>query len=359
MAVNACASVQRIGPATQERAWRTYLGTDWRAPATFDSVNPDPQPVWRIDVGRGVAGAPALTEDLVAVAQVDRQVALLDRATGDVIWRHRVPNPPGPGPLVDGDRVYVATQEDRGRVHALQLATGAEVWSAVVGDVAAPLAMDDSTLYAATTTGHVSAIATANAVRRWRVQLTGAVRVTPLLTPAGIVIATTGDSVFLLSRTTGAVRIRRAVRGSVLAAPAWADSTVLLATSAGELMALRPDSLTTRWRLDVGGGVVGTVAVLQRTVYALTDRGVLWRVPLDDPTAAGRVETGVIARAGPAPTASGVFLGGVNGALALLDPATGERRWSVRLQPPLQQPVVVDGRCFIAVSARGEVVAFR
>jgi outer membrane protein assembly factor BamB len=99
--------------------------------------------------------------------------------------------------------------------------------------------------------------------------------------------------------------------------------------------------------------------VHQRTAYALTERGRLWRVPLDDPASATHVETGIIARAGPAPTASGVFLSGVNGELTLIDPATGERRWSVRLQAPLEQPVLVDGHFFLAVSARGEVVAFR
>jgi outer membrane protein assembly factor BamB len=359
VAVNACASVQRIGPATQERAWRTYLGSEQRAPAALDSVNIDPQPVWRTDVGRGVAGAPALTEDLVAVAQVDRQVALLDRSTGDAIWRHRLANPPGAGPLVDGDRVYVATQEDRGRVYALQLATGGGVWSAGVGDVAAPLAMDDSTLYAATTTGLVAALGTASGARRWRAQLPGAVRAAPLPTPAGIVVATTSDSIFLLARGTGAVRVRRALRGSVLGAPALADSLVLVGTSAGELVALGLDSLAPLWRVDLGGGVVGCVAVRQRTAYALTGRGRLWRVPLDDPASATHVETGIIARAGPAPTASGVFLAGVNGELTLIDPATGQRRWSVRLQAPLEQPVVVDGHFFIAVSARGDVVAFR
>lgn len=359
VAVNACASVQRTGPATQERAWRTYLGSEQRAPAALDSVNIDPQPVWRTDVGRGVSGAPALTEDLVAVAQPDRQVALLDRSTGDVIWRHRLVTPPGAGPLVDGDRVYVAAQEDRGRVYALQLATGGGVWSADVGDVAAPLAMDDSTLYAATTTGLVAALGTANGARRWRARLPGAVRAAPLPAPAGIVVATTSDSIFLLARGTGAVRVRRGLRGSVLGAPALAGSLVLAGTSAGELIALGLDSLAPLWRVDLGSAVVGSVAVLQRTAYALTGRGGLWRVPLDDPTSATHVETGIIARAGPAPTASGVFVAGVNGELALIDPATGQRRWSVRLKAPLEQPVVVDGHFFIAVSARGEVVAFR
>ena len=359
MGVNACASVQRSGPASQERAWRTYLGSERRAPESADSLNHDPQPVWRADIGRGVAGAPALTEGLVVVAQVDRQVALLDRATGDVIWRRRLLTPPGGGPLLENDRVYVATQEERGRVHSLRLASGKGAWSAAAGDVAAPIAMDDSTVFAATTRGQVLALRASDGRSRWRTSVSGAVLAAPLPTHAGLVVATTSDSLFLLHRATGAVRARRGLRGSVVSGPALADSLVIAGTTAGELVALRAESLTVRWSVSLGGRIVGTVAVQRGTAYALTDRGSLWRVPLDAPERAARVETGVIARAGPTPTASGVLLCGVNGELTLVDPSTGERRWSVRLRAPLEQPAAVDGRFFVVASLRGEVVAFR
>ena len=359
VAVNACVSVQRLAPATQDRAWRTYLGTDSRAPADWDSLNADPQPVWRSDVARGIVGAPALTEDLVAVSQVDRQVAVLDRATGDVIWRHRLSNAPGSGPLVDGDRLYVATQEERGEVRALQLGTGASLWSARVGDIAAPLALDDSTVYAGSTEGYVVALHSGSGARLWRVRLAGAVRAAPVPTSAGLVVATTTDSIFLLDRGTGAVRARRGLTGSIVATPASLDTLIIAGTTGGDLVALRPEGLALRWHVNIGGAVVGSVAAQNGVAWALDERGELWRVPLDDPASASHAGTGVVSRAGPSPTASGVFLSGLSGELFLVDPATGTRLWSARLRGPLTQPAVVDGRFFVAVSARGQIIAFR
>jgi outer membrane protein assembly factor BamB len=360
--VNACASYApgvRTGPASQERPWRTYLGSARRAPATGDTLYSVPQAVWRTDVGRGIAGSPALTEDILALAQVDRQVALLDRATGDVIWRIRLPASPGAGPLVDGDRILVATQEPTGRVYALRLDTGRRIWSAAAGDVAASLAVDDSVVYAATTTGDVLALRIGNGGRLWRSRLPGAVRAAPVPTPHGVLVATTADSIFRLESSTGRVLARRRLAGSVLAPPASLDSLILVGTTTGQLVALRTDSLTPVWQRELGAPIAGSVAILSGTAYALDVRGTLWRIPLADPAAGSQVATGVVSRAGPSPTPSGVFLAAVDGELVLVDPETGAHRWSSPVQAPLEQPPLVDGRFFVAAAARGVVMAFR
>lgn len=356
--VNACASVSRVGPATQERAWRTYLGSLLRAPGPGESLNVNPQPVWRAVVGRGIIGAPAVTEDVIAISQVDRQVVLLDRSTGDVIWRRRLSDHLGSGPLVEDDRVFVATQDGDGRAFALQLATGKPIWSAPVGGAAVPLVLADAALYAASLEGWVSRLSPSTGGRQWRTRVPGAVRAAPVPTPAGLVVATAADSMFLLSLASGEVRARRGTRGAVLAAPALADSVLLVGTTAGKLMALDPATLATRWERDVETGVVGAIAVREGVAYVLTLGGALWRVPLDAPQRAEATPLGVVARAGPAPVAGGVLITGVNGEIALVS-RSGARGWNVRLDGPVSEPVIVDGRMVLAVSERGEVVAFR
>jgi outer membrane protein assembly factor BamB len=357
--VNACASAGRIGPASQDVAWRAYLGSQQRASAVAESILGDPQPIWRTDVGRGVVGAPALTEDLVAVSQVDRQVALLDRSTGDIIWRHRLRANIGSGPLIDDDRLYVATQTDAGQVVALALRTGKQAWATALGDVAAPLALHDAVVVAATVEGRVAALRAATGRPVWRVRLSGAVRAAPVITGAGVLVATTDDSLFLLDGATGAVRERRATVGTVLAAPAVAGGLVLVGTTAGHLEACDSATLVPRWRLDVGGEVVGSVAVQGRAAYVLTALGDLWTVPLDAPERAHSVPLGIVARAGPTPVAGGVIVAAIDGQLALVDASTGERRWSARIQPPVVQPVIAGERFLVATSERGAVVAFR
>jgi len=358
LADNACASVYRPGPAHQERRWRDYLGSNQRASAAADTLAADPEPVWRTDVGRGVAGAPALTENLVVLAQVDRQLTVLDRSTGAVIWRRRFGENIGSGPLVDYDRVFFATQTDQGQVVALELSTGRKLWGTRLGDVAAPLAINGAQVYAGTVGGLFVSLSAAGGGRAWGTQLSGAVRAAPVAVAGGVIAATGADSLYLLDRVSGAIRARRGTDGTVLAAPALADSLLLFGTTGGRLAACDTATLTTRWSLDVGSEVIGAVAVQRDTAFVLTHDGDLWWVPLDAPAHASKIALGVVSRGGPTPVAGGVLIASVTGQLTLVD-ARGTTRWTAQIKRPVVQPVISDGRFLLAVSERGEVVAFR
>lgn len=356
--VNACASVIREGPASQEHAWPAYLGSARRASPDADTPNATPQAVWRASPARGITGGPAVSEDVIAVALTDRQVALLERSTGELLWRHRLGQNLGAGPLLADDRLFVAEQGPGGDVHALRLLDGGSLWSQHVGDVAAPLALSGGSLYAGSIEGWVFSLDPATGARRWRTRLSGAVRSAPLPVPGGLLVATGADSLFLLEILHGGVRQRRATRGTVLAAPALADSVVVIGTSAGHVEGLDPVTLESRWSLELGESVVGSIAVREGTAYALTGRGILALVPLQAPRDARRITLGLVARAGPAPVPGGVIVCGVNGEIVWADSA-GATRWTTRLEPPVSEPVVVEGRTFYAVSGRGAVVAFR
>src|SRR5256885_9958117 len=141
-------------PPRQETSWPTYLGTPRHDACAAESLNADPRPLWHTDVGRAVRGSPAMGETVLVVGVADRVVALVDRATGQSLWRSRVAGTIHGGPLLDGDRVYVATEATPdARVYALRLRDGRTIWSTKTESIVAPLALDGDTLYAATEAG--------------------------------------------------------------------------------------------------------------------------------------------------------------------------------------------------------------
>jgi len=211
----------KLGPARQDASWPAYLGTPRHDACAAESLNTDPRPLWRTDVGRAVRGSPAIGETIIVAGAADRIVALVDRATGQALWRTRVAGTIHGGPLLEGDRLYVATEATPdARVYALRLRDGHSLWDTKTESISAPLALDGDTLYAGTETGLVLRLETSGGKITWRRRLPGAIRAPPVPTAAGIAVATTADTLYLLDRGTGQVRARLPTPGTVLGGPA-------------------------------------------------------------------------------------------------------------------------------------------
>ena len=275
-----------------------YLGTPGHDQAAAERLNPDPRLLWKTDVGRAVRGAPALGETIIAVGATERLVLLLDRDSGEPLWRLRVNGPIHSGPLLDGDRLYVATERPGGSVTAVRLRDGRRLWSQRVGSVAAPLAFDGEGLYAGTETGRVLRLDPENGRPVWRADLGGAIRAAPVVTPREVLAATTRDTVYLLDRATGAVRARLATAGSVLATPALGPGRLFLATSRGRVAAVSLPELSVVWDFDAGDAVFGAPALVGDTLYVLARDGRLSVIPVATPRAARVLALDITAVAG-------------------------------------------------------------
>jgi len=363
-AVNATGCVayvpsSKLGPARQDAGWVAYLGNSHHDACAAESLVPDPRPLWRADVGRAVRGSPALGETVVAVGVAERVVTLLDRATGQALWRTRLHGTIHAGPLLEEERLYVATEAPEGRVYALRLRDGRTLWSTKTESVVAPLALEGDTIFAATERGTVLRLEAERGAVAWRRHLPGAVRAAPVATPFGLAVATAADTLYLLDKTSGEVRARLATPGTVLAAPALAESRLYFGTTGGHVLAVELPGLAVAWDHPAGDGVFGAVAVARDTVYALARDGALWLIPAAHPAGARAIALRIVATAGPTPLAAGVLVASVSGEVLLVDPGAGTIRWRVQLDGPIEQPPLVRDRQLVVVSGRGDIHAYR
>lgn len=297
---------------------------------------------------------------MIAVGAVDRQVVVLDRESGESIWRQRVNGTLQAGPLLDVDRLYVATEQaPEGRVYALRLSDGHQLWSRATGSVTAPLVLDRDAVYAATEGGRVLRLRRDRGTVIWRQKLSGAVRAGPVRTGAGLVVATTADSLYLLDLATGRIVARRSTPGAVLGTPALAGTRLFLGTTAGRLLEIAVPALEVQWELNVEDGVYGAPAVSDDTLFALTRAGHLWIVPINASGMARSHSLDVVAVAGPTPTASGVLVASIEGEVLLVDSTTGEICWRAQVEAPVEQPPLVMDRQLIVVGGRGAIHTYR
>ena len=356
----ACVPVVKPGPARQELGWTAYLGSARHDAGAGETLNPDPRPLWRAAIGRAVRGSPALGETILAVGTVDRNVVLVDRTSGDVLWRQRVDGTIRAGPLLDQDRLYVATEaQPEGRVYAIRLRDGKTIWRTRVGSVVAPIAFDGEALYAGTEGGAVVRVDPEAGSVRWRRALSGAIRAGPVATPHGLAVVTTADTLYLLDRTNGQVRGRLATPGAVLGTPATDGRRVYLSTTNGRVLAVNLPELTVRWERAAGDAVYGAPALSHDTLYVLTRDGHLWLIPVEEPGAATRHALGIVATAGPTPIVPGVLVGSVSGEILLVDRGSGTILWRAQVAGPIEEPPLVQGRQLVVVAGRGDIHAYR
>jgi outer membrane protein assembly factor BamB len=369
-AVNASACVPpiRFGPERQESPWLTYLGSPRHDVSAAESLSADPRPQWRTGTGRAVRGAPALGENVVAVGTVERTVVLLNRESGELLWRSRLGGTIHGGPLLDEDRLYVATEAaPDGRVYALRLRTGKPIWVAKTGGIEAPLALDGTAeaLYAGSEAGVAMRLDPETGRILWRRRLAGAIRAAPIPTDRGLAVATDADTLYLLDSRTGDVLAQLAT-GAVLGTPAAAGDHLYLGTMAGHVLAVELPALRVLWDQDVGDAVYGAPALAQDTLYVLTRNGTLWVMPAARSQGAAGGEAGptrialdIVATAGPTPVAAGVLVASVGGEILLVRRGDGTIRWRARVDGPVEEPPLVRDRQLVVVGGRGDIQAFR
>jgi outer membrane protein assembly factor BamB len=358
----ACVPPVRVGPDRQESGWPAYLGTPRHDVSAAETLNPDPRPLWRVDVGRAVVGSPALGETILAAGTTDRAIVLVDRASGEVLWRQRVGGTVRAGPLLDQDRLYAGTEATPdGKVYALRLKTGKPLWSTPLGSVAAPLALDGDALFAATEEGLVARLDPETGVIAWRQRLAGAVRAGPVPAAGHVLVATTADTLYLLARETGDVRARLATPegGAVLGTPVVDGTSAFAATTDGHVLALSLPALTVVWDRPVGDAVLGSPALSHDTLYVLTRNGRLWLIPLATPNAARVLDLAIVAVAGPTPVSGGVLVGSVAGEVLYAGSEDGRVRWRAQVDGPINEPPLVRDRVLFVVAGRGDIHAYR
>ncbi|HLZ46666.1 MAG TPA: PQQ-binding-like beta-propeller repeat protein [Gemmatimonadales bacterium] len=357
-----CAPAMKPGPERQESGWPAYLGNPRHDAAAHETLNPDPRPLWHIELGRGARGSPALGETVMAVGTAERNLVLIDRTSGEILWRSHLDGTVRGGPLLDEDRLYVATEsQPHGQVYAVRLRDGRQLWHARAGSVVAPLVLDSEAVYSGSEEGLVFRFESEHGTMQWRTALSGAVRAGPIITANGLLVATTTDTLYLLDRRTGVVQSRLKLPGTVLATPAIdsAGRRAYLTTTNGHVVAVDVAAWSVRWDRPAGDAIYGAPALVGDTLFVLSRDGRLWLIPIEAPETATSHALDIVASAGPTPVASGVLAASVSGEILLVDPATGAIRWRAQVAGPIEEPPLVRDRQVVVVAGRGNIHTYR
>ncbi|HEX5991538.1 MAG TPA: PQQ-binding-like beta-propeller repeat protein [Thermomicrobiales bacterium] len=279
---NAARTGENPGPAPLERPivkWKTFVGGESYASPVVGSGTvyvatkagslvalrlSDGRELWRAHIGDYVARAtPALSDNTLFVAAGYTLLAI-DAETGKERWSVPLRFAGSCSPVVEGDRVFVATQE--GHLSAFSTQTGEEIWhyrneNLLFGSPA----VAEGVVVIADEAGAATAIDAESGRELWQRPLGGEAFTTPAIARGVAFVATNAPSLTALELNTGTQLWRREIGGE--SSPAAADGVVFLGGDDQAVRAIDATSGETRWSSPLGYAIRSSATLADDGVY--------------------------------------------------------------------------------------------
>lgn len=303
-------SVYALDLTTGARIWT--LRTDGRI-----TTSPD---VAQVDMGQGSAPAVAVFAGDDGVIRARDALRDLETERWSTALDARVAS----SPVIADGSVFVATRA--GQVHALDLASGEELWRYPaegdgIGPISADLALGEGVLYVGTEEGGFHLVDVATGEGRCSVELATPIAASPVIADGAVLISTRGNTIFMRpvgECNQGSVEGRLPLYGTETAvevAPAVTSEAMYL--PAGRfLYSISLADNQHRWpasTVDAGSPILSAPVVTDDAVYFGTEEGLAIAVDRDSGEELWRWQTGNFVRASPVVIDGAVYIASGDG----------------------------------------------
>lgn len=337
ISMSGCFRFSRTIPELPDGDWTERLGDPAHAAFITERVPSSVRTEWDIDVGRGLAVAAIVRENLIVSAVSGGAVLTANAESGRQFWTRRFNGPLAGQVLRVGPRIYFATQHRNGTLYALDLHRGRRRWSRRLGSpAAAEPAYADGRIYLGTNRD-VQAFDADEGRQLWRIRLGGPPVQPPVVMGDELLVAVR-DTLFRIAREDGSVKARIGLAGEPSAPMARRGDTLVIAMQPGIVAAFTHGGERELWRHTFSAAVVAAPVATDDGVFVLTRSAELHLV---GPHTARRI----VALDGAATesltvTAEGALIGTLDGRLVYVR-RDGTRVWEQQLNGSIRAPSVV------------------
>lgn len=265
---------------------------------------------WSVGTGASIFSSPAVGgapgDEVVVVGSDDGTIYGVDAAVGGITWTAATGGPVRSSPAVAGDVVLVGGNDGRVRCH--RIVGGDEVWSAPLGFeiVSSPQVVGDLVIVGA---DRLHALDLATGADRWAAE-TGAIVSTPAVAGDLVVVGSDDGYVYGIDVATGVVEWRLRTGDAVQSSPVIADDLAIVGGRDGNLYAIEHATGSLRWSTDLGSPIKSSPAVAGDVVVVGTDSGSIVARRTTDGSAAWSTRTGDRVDSSPAVVGDVVVVGG-------------------------------------------------
>ncbi|MGH3459986.1 MAG: PQQ-binding-like beta-propeller repeat protein [Kribbellaceae bacterium] len=362
LVVSAPASAVTTGDWTQFRNGADHQGVNTAETVLSPSNVGRLRQQWVTNIAGSVWSSPAIADGRVYAGGLDGRLHALDAATGQEMWAKPDDALAGDwtftSPAVGDGLVYLGINRPAGEIWAFDAVTGATRWRAgtSISNINGSPVVAGGVVYAATTEDQVLALDAATGARIWEAKPNGGrgsgFYSSPTIAGGKVFAASLNHQVYALDAATGAVLWSFQTGGHNSSTPAVVDGTVYFGSRDGFVYAVDAETGAQRWRVQYGTNILASFqsspAVANGTVYIGTnnDRRVL---ALDAATGAVRwsFRTAGVVMSSPAVANGVVYVGSDDRSVYALRATNGQRLMSARVSGAVDSgPVVAQGKVY-------------
>lgn len=341
---------------------------------------------WRFAEAGVVAGAAAVSDDLVYFSDQDGNLYALDTQNGQVRWQSSVVGSVIGAAVVAGSLVVVTANSleiegVRGGLVAVDASTGEGVWSyPIEGEALTSPAFSNGLLYFGGGS-HLYAVEAATGKEKWRIELDAPVNVDPVIANGLVYTADNQGNFYAIDADRGRTKWKSGYRSNLLTSAAVAGGMVYLgsvgegrvyaldAATGKEKWRFKDDPLANPPRIDPGYRadylVTSPPRVAGEVVYVGISYGQIGgEAPDSTPylyalaASSGKPTWQFVAesRIGTAPLVDGraVYFASQHGLLHALDLRDGQELWRFEVDAPISaSPVLLDDTLYFGTWADG------
>jgi outer membrane protein assembly factor BamB len=270
---------------------------------------------------------------------------------GNLRLKWSAPIPAYSDSMVVADGIgYLSTS----KMYAINLATGATLWSYVTGgNIGSAPAVANGVVYAGSYNGTFYAWNARTGKLLWSYPTGTPFYSSPAVVSGVVYVGSYDSNIYAFNAGTGAVLWSyKAGTSGIAASPAVAHGMVYVAGAGGTLYVVEAKTGVARWQYTSGGnGINGAPTVSNGLVFFGTDTGLFYALDASDGSFLWSYQTNQIVYSSTAAANGMVYLPSWDGNMYALDDATGTVVWSYPTAPDDAAPAVANGVVYIGTAS--------
>ncbi len=305
----------------------TPAATATASPTPLPTLTPAPGALrWSHPTGSWIDAAPAIDGDVVYIGSQDRHLYALETSGGTPVWDYPADSGITGTAAVTQSLVIFGTLG--GKVLGVDKANGERVWTFAAGsNIWSGVTVRDGAVFVGSEDGNLYALDTASGSLVWEFETGGPILGGPAVAGDTVYAASSDEHVYAVDASTGEVRWKAELQWRSVSTPLVLGGFVYVGSLDEHLYALDASTGRLAWTFWSGDSVLTSAAAADGRVFFGSDDGRIYALDIRDGSVLWSFATGGEVRSSPVIENGVVFAGSDDDHLYALDAATGVQLW--------------------------------